>query len=110
MLYKGSGIFQEKQLHKLTIYKRLCQSLRTITPEFMPDTTAVKFPIAVYCWVSLVGQDAEDTGEGGRQGASLTELKDQYENKLLSECSKCYGVVTELGRPIKSQIWGLQDG
>lgn len=61
----------------------------------------VEFSVTVYCGVSLVGQDA-DTGEGGRQGASLIGLKDQYENELLSECSHRYGVVSELGRSIKS--------
>lgn len=63
-------------------------------------------------WLSPVGQDAEDPGEGDRQGASLVELKDQYEKELLSECSITlpHEVVSELGRPIKSQAWGLQDG
>lgn len=56
----------------------------------MSDTMAVLHsPLQSTCRVSLVGQvEAKAPGEGGGQGVSLTELKDQPENQLLSECSR----------------------
>lgn len=77
-LCKGSGILQEKDLHKpqitITIYKRLY-------PELMPGTMAVlRSPLLSTSSVSLVGQETWRPWWRRLGGSSLTKLKDHYEN------------------------------
>lgn len=114
---KALRILQLKQLHKPQITVTDYLQKATSKPRCRHSGIHARYravlnsPLLSTRWLSPVGQDAEDPGEGDRQGASLVELKDQYEKELLSECSITlpHRVVSELGRPIKSQAWGLQD-